>query len=52
MRDRIKAVTEADVLRVAKTYLKESNRTLGDLHPHQEPRPYRCPGHSRYLRRC
>jgi zinc protease len=33
MRDRIKAVTEADVVRVAKLYLKESNRTVGTFVP-------------------
>ena len=33
MRDRIQAVTEADVLRVAKAYLKESNRTLATFIP-------------------
>jgi zinc protease len=37
MRDRIKAVTEADVLRVAKTYLKESNRTLATFIPTKSP---------------
>jgi len=37
MRDRIKAVTEADVLRVAKAYLKESNRTLATFVPTKSP---------------
>jgi len=37
MRDRIKAVTEADVLRVAKAYLKESNRTLASFIPTKSP---------------
>src|SRR5262249_4203858 len=37
MRDRIKAVTEADVLRVAKAYLKESNRTLASFIPPKNP---------------
>ena len=37
MRDRIKAVTEADVLRVAKAYLKESNRTLATFIPTKSP---------------
>ncbi len=37
MRDRIKAVTEADVLRVAKAYLKESNRTLASFIPTKTP---------------
>jgi zinc protease len=37
MRDRIKAVTEADVLRVAKAYLKESNRTVGTFVPTPHP---------------
>jgi zinc protease len=37
MRDRIKTVTEADVLRVAKTYLKESNRTLASFIPTKSP---------------
>ena len=36
-RDRIKAVTEADVLRVAKAYLKESNRTLASFIPTKIP---------------
>jgi len=36
-RDRIKAVTEADVLRVAKAYLKESNRTLATFVPTKVP---------------
>jgi zinc protease len=36
-RDRIKAVTEADVLRVAKAYLKESNRTLASFIPTKAP---------------
>ncbi|MEO8593326.1 MAG: pitrilysin family protein [Candidatus Solibacter sp.] len=37
MRDRIKAVTDADVLRVAKAYLKESNRTLATFVPTKAP---------------
>ena len=36
-RDRIKTVTEADVLRVAKAYLKESNRTLASFIPTKSP---------------
>src|ERR1035438_10066619 len=36
-RDRIKQVTPADVLRVAKAYLKESNRTLGEFIPTKAP---------------
>ncbi|MCX6627436.1 MAG: pitrilysin family protein [Candidatus Solibacter sp.] len=36
-RDRIKAVSEADVLRVAKAYLKESNRTLASFIPTKTP---------------
>jgi len=36
-RDRIKAVTPEDVVRVAKTYLKESNRTLGEFIPTKAP---------------
>ncbi len=48
MRDRIKAVTEADVLRVAKTYLKESNRTLATFIPTKSPDRADDPGHSRY----
>ena len=32
-RDRIKAVTAADVQRVAKAYLLPSNRTIGEFHP-------------------
>src|ERR1039457_163431 len=35
--DRIKTVTEADVLRVAKAYLKESNRTLASFIPTKSP---------------
>ncbi len=37
MRDRIKAVTEQDVERVAKAYLKESNRTVGVFIPTKAP---------------
>jgi zinc protease len=36
-RDRIKKVTPADVQRVAVTYLKSSNRTLGLFHPTEKP---------------
>ncbi|HEY1338408.1 MAG TPA: pitrilysin family protein [Bryobacteraceae bacterium] len=36
-RDEIKKVTEQDVLRVAKAYLKESNRTLGMFIPTKTP---------------
>src|SRR5436190_638719 len=36
-RDEIKKVTEQDVLRVAKAYLKESNRTLGQFIPTKSP---------------
>jgi zinc protease len=36
-RDRIKQVTPDDVLRVAKAYLKESNRTLGEFIPTKAP---------------
>src|SRR5581483_11313798 len=36
-RDQIKAVTEQDVIRVAKAYLKESNRTLGQFLPTKTP---------------
>lgn len=36
-RDRIKAVTEQDVARVAKAYLKDSNRTLGVFIPTKTP---------------
>jgi|SRR5579871_6902084 len=36
-RDRIKAVTPEDVLRVAKTYLKSSNRTLAEFIPTDKP---------------
>ena len=37
MRDRITSVSEADVLRVAKAYLKESNRTLATFIPTKNP---------------
>jgi zinc protease len=36
-RDRLAAVTPEDVQRVAKTYLKESNRTLGEFIPTKTP---------------
>jgi zinc protease len=36
-RDRLAAVTPADVERVAKAYLKESNRTLGEFIPTKTP---------------
>ena len=36
-RDRIKNVTEQDVARVAKTYLKDSNRTVGVFMPTKSP---------------
>jgi zinc protease len=36
-RDRIKAVTDQDVARVAKAYLKPSNRTLGEFIPTKTP---------------
>jgi zinc protease len=36
-RDRIRAVSETDVLRVAKAYLKESNRTLASFIPTKAP---------------
>jgi zinc protease len=36
-RDQLKAVTPADVARVAKTYLKSSNRTLGTFIPTPKP---------------
>jgi zinc protease len=36
-RDRIKDVTPEDVLRVAKTYLKQSNRTLAEFIPTDKP---------------
>jgi zinc protease len=36
-RDRLKAVTPEDVERVAKEYLKESNRTLGEFIPTKAP---------------
>ncbi len=36
-RDRVEAVTAADVTRVAATYLKPSNRTLGQFIPTPEP---------------
>ena len=37
MRDRIKAVTPQDVQRVAKAYLKESNRTVAEFIPTKTP---------------
>jgi zinc protease len=37
MRDGIKKVNEQDVLRVAKAYLKPSNRTLGEFIPTKNP---------------
>jgi len=36
-RDRIKQVTPDDVLRVARAYLKESNRTVGEFIPSKTP---------------
>jgi zinc protease len=36
-RDRVKQTTADDVARVARAYLKPSNRTLGLFHPTQEP---------------
>ncbi len=36
-RDRLKTVTPADVLRVAKAYLKPSNRTLAEFIPDKSP---------------
>jgi len=36
-RDRIKKITPADVQRVAKTYLKSSNRTIGQFFPEATP---------------
>ncbi len=36
-RDRLKAVTAADVKRVAALYLKPSNRTMGLFHPTEKP---------------
>jgi zinc protease len=37
LRDGIKKVTDQDVVRVAKAYLKESNRTLGEFIPTKTP---------------
>ena len=37
IRDEVKKVTAADVARVAKAYLKSSNRTLGEFIPTKEP---------------
>jgi zinc protease len=37
MRDRVKTTTTDDIARVAKAYLKPSNRTLGLFQPTQEP---------------
>lgn len=36
-RDQLKSVTPEDVLRVAKAYLKQSNRTLGEFIPDKTP---------------
>jgi zinc protease len=36
-RDRVKTTTAADIVRVAKAYLKPSNRTLGLFQPTKEP---------------
>jgi zinc protease len=36
-RDQVKKVTEEDVVRVAKAYLKESNRTFGEFIPTKNP---------------
>jgi zinc protease len=36
-RDEVKKVTDADVLRVAKAYLKDSNRTVGEFIPTDKP---------------
>jgi zinc protease len=43
-RDRIKAVTADDVLRVAKTYLKPDNRTTGVFIPTEKPDRSEIPG--------
>ncbi len=40
-RDRVRAVTPADVQRVAQAYIKPSNRTLGVVHPHGPAGPGR-----------
>jgi zinc protease len=37
IRDRIKSVSEQDVARVAKAYLRDSNRTLGEFIPAKNP---------------
>jgi zinc protease len=37
-RDRIKAITPADVLRVGQEYLQQSNRTIGEFIPTANPR--------------
>ncbi|BDU71036.1 M16 family metallopeptidase [Mesoterricola silvestris] len=42
-RDRVKAVTPADVARVAKAYLKSSNRTLGLFVPTPKPERVEIP---------
>ena len=43
-RDRLKAVTPADVQRVAKLYLKPSNRTMGQFIPEANPDRTEIPG--------
>ncbi len=44
-RDRIEAVTAADVTRIAESYLKPSNRTLGQFLPTAKPERSEMPAH-------
>ncbi|WP_194778053.1 M16 family metallopeptidase [Pararhodonellum marinum] len=44
MRDRIKEVNQADVQRVAETYLKPDNRTIGMFKPVEKPDRTKIPG--------
>lgn len=45
-RDRLKAVKPEDVMRVAKSYLKPTNRTVGAFYPTEQPDRAEIPGDS------